>query len=98
MPRPAQLKYVACVYGEEEDHLHLPSGISQGRLLENREQTGLQWSDGSTWYQGKKAMENDEKAGGMMPLRTKIKLLVLKFFLVAFVLFYLFVCFFPVQV
>lgn len=40
---PAQLKYIACVYGEEKKDPHLPPGISQGRLLENRRQIGIQW-------------------------------------------------------
>lgn len=38
---PTQLKYIACVYGEEEEDTHLPLRVSQRRLMENTEQIKL---------------------------------------------------------
>lgn len=67
---PARLKYLAYFYGEEEKDPHLPPGVSQGKLLENREQIGPQWS-GTTGHQGKKATENHKRASIMMPLLRK---------------------------
>lgn len=58
---PAQLKYVAVqkysVCGEGEEYPHLSLEASQGKLLENRGQRGLQWDGGTRWNWGKRTRE-----------------------------------------